>query len=354
MLTHKMRAAGYAVLLSALLGPGRSGATPPSAAQMSQTQASPALASPARPSPAQASKSRLEAALENIIALERPGQDGFATVWDGDKYVQCRRLADHSMRCEAASVLMQPSLAHVVTPDRVARLAALGWRLDPSFGEFAQIFPARLSVSEIADRVLQALAEGYDADVTNLEVRSDWIASEPCPPRNGPSQNLAGMINDAPSMAATAIHACAYTPEPGFELQASRSAAELIALYGARVTGEIQRLRVNGDRDVFVAFDTDAGYVQCQPQASPPAIYCEAQSADSWPVLASVLTPERVARLHAAGFADPGRAPNYSKAYPTDAFDDAAIAHELITLLHDVYGYAGAPKLAVATEKGDE
>jgi hypothetical protein len=161
------------------------------------------------------------------------------------------------------------------------------------------------------------------------------------------------MINDAPSMAASAIHACAYTPniQPQFSVH---STEHLIHLYGPRVAGEIQRLRVNINRRVFVAIDTGAGYVQCEPQASPRAIYCEAQSADSWPVLASVLTPERLARLHAAGFADPGRAPNYWKTYSLDAFDDAAITRELLTILHDVYGYNGAPKLTFATEKGEE
>ena len=63
-----------------------------------------------------------------------------------------------------------------------------------------------------------------------------------------------------------------------------------------------------------------------------------------------VLTPERLAHLHAAGFADPGRAPNYWKVYPADQFDDAAIAGELLTLLHDVYGYDGSWDLAVKTE----
>ncbi len=331
MLTHGLRVTGRAVLLWALLGSTGSGV-----AESPQT-----------------SKSRIEAAIGNVIALDRPKQEGLATIWDGNKYVQCGRLPDHSLRCEAAGALMQPSLGHVLVPARIGRLAELGWRYDPAFGNYVQSFSADTPVSQVADRVLEALAEGYDADLANLETRSDWIASQPCPPRNGPSQNLAGSINDAPTMAATAVHACAYTPAPELEPQlAARSATDLINIYGTRVTAEIQRLRVNIDRRVFVVLDTDAGYVQCEAATSPPTIYCEAVSADSWPVLANVLTTERVARLHAAGFADPGRAPNYWKNYPVDEFDDTAIARELLTILHDVYGYTGAPKLAVATEKG--
>jgi type III secretion system-like peptide-binding chaperone len=315
-----------AVLLSALLAsPGLGLADPPPAGQ-----------------------SRIEAALANIASLERPHQDGLATIWDGNKYVQCRRMPDRALHCEAAGALMQPSLARILVPDRVARLAALGWSLDPSFGNYAQTFPADAPASQVAAKILQTLSEGYEADLANIQIQSDWIANEPCPPRNGPTQNLAGMINDAPALARTAIHACAYTPTP---VVAIGSAAELINVYGARVTGEIQRLRVNIDRNIFVVFQTDICFVQCAPETSPSSIYCEAQSPDSWPALASVLTPERLARLHAAGFADPGRAPNYWKLYPLEKFDDAAIAHELLTVLYDVYGYNGASKLVVKTEK---
>ncbi|MGG2377381.1 hypothetical protein ACE400_29710, partial [Salmonella enterica] len=83
------------------------------------------------------------------------------------------------------------------------------------------------------------------------------------------------------------------------------------------------------------------------PMTSPAAIYCEAQSAESWAALASILTPDRVSRLRNAGYADPGRAPNYWKSYPLDKFNDAAIANELLAILHEVYGYAGAMTLKI-------
>jgi hypothetical protein len=302
--------------------------------------------------PAQTSQPRIEAALDNITNLNRSGQDGYATIWDGNKYVQCRRLADRSLRCEAAGALMQSSLEHVLTAERVARLTALGWRLDPSFGNYVQVFPADAASSLVADKIIQVLGEAYDAKVAELEVQSTWVLSEPCPPRNGPSQNLAGIVSDAPSMAATAVHTCFYKPKAdlGPNLPAT-SAAELNGFYGAKVTAEIQRLRVNARRRVFAVFQAGIGYVQCEPDISPPTIYCEAQSADSWEALASVLTPERVHRLHELGFADPGRAPNYSKTYITDQFDDTTIASELLTVLHDVYGYTGQPTLKIITEE---
>jgi hypothetical protein len=153
-------------------------------------------------------------------------------------------------------------------------------------------------------------------------------------------------------MAPWAVRARAYIPKEdcGPSVPA-RSVEELIGLYGARMKGEIQRLRVNLGARVFVAFETQIGYVQREPERAPPSIYCQAQSAESWPALAAVLTPERVARLHAAGYADPGRAPNHSRNYPADQFDDAAIARELLTILHEVYGCNGLPRLKATTER---
>jgi hypothetical protein len=101
----------------------------------------------------QNSQSRVAAVLENITNLNRLGQDGYATVWDGNKYVQCKRLSDRNLRCEAAGSLMQSSLGHVLTPERINRLTALGWHLDPSFGNYVQTFPADAASSLVADKI---------------------------------------------------------------------------------------------------------------------------------------------------------------------------------------------------------
>ncbi len=292
---------------------------------------------------------RIKEALQNITTLVRPGQVGYATFWDGNKYVQCRRLPQHELRCEAAGTSMQPSLRNVLNGDRLSRLATLGWILDPSFGNYVQTFPADMQNARIAEHILRTLTEAYDADAPGLEIETAWIADVPCPPRNGPSQNLAGMVNDAPSMQSTAVHACSYVPPPNAP-QTAGSAAELIALYGATTVAEIQRLRINAARRVYAVFEAGIGYVQCVPETPSPALYCEAQSAESWAALATVLTPERVTRLRSAGYADPGRAPNYWKSYPFDKFTDTAIAEEILTILYDVYGYTGTTKLKIATE----
>lgn len=303
---------------------------------------------------ASAQEEKVEAAITLIQTLDRPGQINLATVWDGNKYVQCRTMDDRSLRCEAAGTLMQPSLGHVLTPDRVSRLLAQGWKLDTHFGNYVRSFAPTTSAKVVAGELLAALTQAYDADLKNIEIETSSVPKEPCPPRNGRTQNLAGMISNARSMARFAVHACAYSPQddtPERKLGPSSTTADLISVYGPKVAVEIERLRLNIHRDVFVAFETGLGYMQCAPQTDPDAFYCEAQSADSWPALAAMLTPERVARLHAAGYADPGRAPNYSKTYPADKITDAALAAELLTLLHDVYGYYGATKLEVKTEE---
>jgi hypothetical protein len=308
-----------------------------------------ALAAMVNLAAAQTSAARIDEALQNITSLAREGQVGYATFWDGNKFIQCRRWPDRAMRCEAAGTTMQPSLKNALTGDRLNRLTQLGWVLDPSFGNYVQTFPADMATARIADHVVRTFTEGYGAEASALEISTKWVADVPCPPRAGFSQNLAGSVNDAPSMKATAVHACSYKPQSKTP-QTANSAAELIAIYGPTVTAEIQRLRINAAREVFAIFGAGIGYIQCMPETPPPALYCEAQSAESWPALAAVITPERVARLHDAGYADPGRAPNYWKIHSFDKVTDAAIASEILTILHEVYGYTGTLELEIQTK----
>lgn len=288
--------------------------------------------------------------LENITAIIRPGRVGYATVWDGNRYVQCRRLPDGVFRCEAAGTVLQPSLKAVLTGERLNRLAALGWSIDPAFGNYVRLFPSSMTTAAVAGQILKTLTEGYDANPGALEFRTAWIADVLCPPRNGPSQNLAGMINDSDEIRSVAIHTCTYKA-PVEQSQKVASADELIKLSGPEVAAELQRLRINANqKTIWVVFDAGIGYVQCTPEFPEPALYCEAQSAESWPALEAVLTPERIGRLRSFGYADPGRAPNYWKEYAFDKFSDAAVAGEVLTILFDVYGYTGARKFKVKTE----
>ena len=174
--------------------------------------------------------------------MVRPGRVGCATFWDGNKYIQCRRLPQRDLRCEATGASMQPSLRKRLTGDRLSHLAALGWVLDPSFGNYVQTFAADVPSGRIADHILRTWIEVYDADPAGLEFGTAWVPDMPCPPRNGPTQNFAGSMNDASSMLPTAVLTCSHPPTTKTP-QTAGSAKELIALYGATVTAEIQRLR---------------------------------------------------------------------------------------------------------------
>lgn len=289
---------------------------------------------------------RIDGALDTITKTVRPGRVGYATVYDGSKYIQCRRLPDNAMRCEAAGSVMQPSLGAVLTRERTDALATLGWRLNPAFGNYVRIFPTDVPTKEIAAQIVRTLDEVYGSNPTDLERATAFVEDLPCPPRNARAQSLGGLVNDDPSM--RRIRTCAYDAAPA-EPDKIESAAALVASSGATIAAEIARLRANAKRHVFVIVDTGTGYVQCGPE-SPQALYCEAQSPQSSAALASVITPARLERLHALGYADPGRATNYWKRYPFDRYSDAAIAAEILTLLYDVYDYVGAAPLDIKTE----
>ena len=152
------------------------------------------------PAVAQPAQVRIDAALQNITQLVRTGRIGYATIWDGNKFVQCRRLQEHTLRCEAAGSTMQSSLKNVLTNDRLAAIFKLGWAFDPSFGNYVRTFPAGTSTNTAAEQILGVLKEGYGAAPDAIAVATAWVADTPCPPRAGPSQNLAGSVNDASSM----------------------------------------------------------------------------------------------------------------------------------------------------------
>jgi hypothetical protein len=292
----------------------------------------------------------VEMALDNVTVLVRPGQVGYATAYDGNAFVQCRRWGSGAMRCEAAGILMQPSLKAMLTPERASVLESLGWSLDPAFGLYVQLFPPDLTVAQVAAKVREALVRGYGAVDAQVETRTAWVLDAPCPPRITYSQTLAGIVDNSPAMRSVTRAMCAYVPDrkPAAEGEVQH-AADLFKTYAPRLAAEIQRLRINAGRPGFVVVSAGIGYVQCAAEIAPLGIYCEAQSAESWGALQAVLTKPRIAWLHAAGFVDPGRVQNYSKVYRGDALDEQAIARELLEILFEVYGYRGDPALTFKT-----
>ena len=134
-------------------------------------------------------------------------------------------------------------------------------------------------------------------------------------------------------------------PEPG-PVRRAPGAARLIARDGARLGAAMTWLRGDPRRGLYVFFTPDT-YVECRPGPARGTIDCLAPCPDAWPWLEKVLTPQRIARLHAAGYADPGV--EYSKEYLAGEPADV-IAAELIALLHDAYDYRGMPPLILTAE----
>jgi hypothetical protein len=219
----------------------------------------------------------VEAAIGNMMSLDRPGQVGLATIFDGNKFVQCRRLEDRSIRCEAAGTLLQPSMSHTLTGAKLEALEAFGWSLDASFGNWVQNFAADATPQRIANEVETALADVYDADPKSIVAHTDWVAKQACLPRRGFTQNLAGSVITSLNPVAYSIFACAYKPpSDSGPVVKNGDIDELVEAFGGRMSGELQRLRVNLQRRIWVAFETEIGYVQCAPQTNPDAFHCEA------------------------------------------------------------------------------
>jgi len=288
---------------------------------------------------------QIAASLENITTLVRPNYDGVATIWDGNRFIQCRTMPNQIFRCESAGTVMQPSLMTVLTPARIERLATLGWEIDSSFGNWVHVFPSDQKLQDVADLLLKALIQGYDAKIDTIEIKTDWVYHQICMPRVGPRQNLAGSIVTSASMMPTAIRGCNYVKPVTVS-----SFQDLKKLYEKQVIGESQRLRININRAIHFVISTDFGYVQCTTNIKPDAIFCEAASAFSWAALESILTPQRINHLHELGFSDPGTSPNYSKIYLLEKYSDTDIAHELLTIIYEIYGYHGTSSLQITTE----
>lgn len=315
------------------------------------------LGEPAQPPTNNEALSEIKSILRLLLKPNGRRWQRFATVWDSNAYIQCCRLSDGTWRCEAAGSSMQPSLRHVLAPERIEHLNHLGWRLDPAFGNYVRDFAVDLPPKEIAAILLTSLIEAYHVVVGRLEFKNSRVAKVQYLPRNGPSQNLAGLINDALSMASTAVRAASYVPEPQVSeklLEAREpvgSASDLFDRVGTRIAREIARLqRKLNSRRAFLIVRTDIGYVQCRPEWEERAIYCEAISAESRPALAGILTESRVAHLDVAGFERPGLRQNYWRHYKVADYGSIAVARALLNVLHEVYGSDIISKITLSTE----
>ncbi|HEV2673358.1 MAG TPA: hypothetical protein VGV37_02385 [Aliidongia sp.] len=303
-----------------------------------------------------------------VLLPNRENRDGILTVSDNTLYVQCLNRADTSnWRCEAAGPEAQPWLRNVLTADRQEMLIARGFEPDSTIGNFVRLFPRSTPPDNLASIILAVLTRIYDADAGNIRVLANWLPARPCHRRIMARHDRGGSIaaphwGFAQDVASgcemvdkidTSNHGESQATTPGAP---SEGEIDLDQRYRAAITLQIERLKEKRQGvHVWAIFAAGIPYVQCKPALQENAIYCEAASVDAvGDLLTPILTPTRRQKLVDAGFEPPGKVVNFRRFYGLEKYDATAIAHAILAVLHDCYGYGGTPPLMLKTEKMDE
>ena len=304
--------------------------------------------------------------VRQVLVPERPAADGVLTVADGNFYLQCLNRPRNSFwQCESAGLEGESWLHYALTPARQERLNTLGFRVDPSSGNFVSRIPRKTEPETLAALLEQVLAEGYGVPPDEIQVYADWLASVPCHTRIGADADNGGSIL-TPSWGymKDAVDGCSLTkvpmpadlPAPSPPTPPSKAPpASLAALdkrYAEAIAKQLDRLRNGAEKqDIWAIFTADIAYIQCQYDHDGRQMYCEAASVDAiGPELAPFLTPARQHLLVRAGYHEPGRVMNYWRYYRSDQYTPAKIANSMLAVFFQAYGYRGTPALTLVTE----
>jgi hypothetical protein len=305
-----------------------------------------------------------------VLLAENDKTDGILTVSDNNLYVQC--LNSHLLpqwRCESAGLEGQPWLHHVLTPERQAKLAALGFAPDPDTGNFAALIAKTTAPDALAGTILRVLTEAYGVQPEEIDVVAEKLRAARCHRRIKAGHDRGGAIlTRAIGLKQDAEKNCKKKSRPGEAeaadddddsggddtVPAAAPGIDIDARYLTPMAAALERVQRAGPH-AYVIFEAAPAYVQCKHDADGKRMYCEAASADAvGKQVARILTPERQAKLIAAGFAPPGRVMNYSRFYPDAEYDMPLLAKALLRILKEAYGYQGAPAMNVRTEAGDK
>lgn len=311
-------------------------------------------------------KTEIVQGIAAVILAENDKTDGILTVSESNLFVQC--LRSHLLpqwRCESAGTEGQPWLHDVLTPERRAKLAALGFVPDAETGNFVSTPLKAIAPDALAGTILQVLTEIYGAVPEEIEVKAEKLRSARCHRRIKVGYDRGrAILTKSIGLKQNAEKGCKLTSGPHEAEAADETDAEtgtppaapppvdVDEHYLTPMAAELDRMRQAGPH-AFVIFEAKPAYVQCQHDAEGKRMYCEAASADAvGKAVANILTPERKAKLIAAGFAPPGRVMNYSRFYPDAEYSIPLVARALLRVLRESYGYQGTPAIAVITEKG--
>src|SRR6185437_1657376 len=169
----------------------------------------------------------------------------------------------------------------------------------------------------MATLLYRALTEGYGLKAEDIEVKAEPLSASRCHQRITSGHELGGLIRTptiglerdaAPGCGIEANYdaenyddpKAVIPPAPGIDVDAR---------YIPAMTTELRRLEQLGDDvEAFSIFIAGPAYVQCQHDGAGKRMYCEAASEDAvGKPIERILTPDRKAKLLAAGFAPPGK-----------------------------------------------
>lgn len=309
-------------------------------------------------------KTAINEGIAAVLLVTNDKADGILTVSESNLYVQC--LDSHLLpqwRCEAAGIEGQPWLRGVLTPEHQAKLAALGFLPDPETGNFVAQPPKAIAPETLAGTILQVLTDIYGAKPEEIDVKAEKLRASRCHRRIKPGHDRGrAILTRSIGFKQDAEKTCKLKSHTGETRDANDAddddtdpapaapGIDVDARYLAPMAAELDRVRRAGP-NAHVIFIATPTYVQCLHDSEGKRMYCEAASEDAvGKSLAHILTPERTAKLIAAGFAPPGRTMNYSRFYPEAEYNMPLLAKALLRVLKEAYGYQGAPPMNVATE----
>jgi len=302
--------------------------------------------------------------IHEVLTPHPKDRDGVLTIHDRNLYVQCFNGSQaETWRCEAAGLEGQPWLHEVLTEARQRQLVERGFKPDAASGNFVRDVPRTMPPKQLAKIVLGILTELYGADISNIGVLADWLHAKPCHPRLRAGTEGGGSIwsphwgfgNDADPgcQITTNTEAQNYdNPDAVTPGRPGSGAVDLDKRYGRAMALQIHRLEgASPGTDLWTIFEAGVAYVQCMSDMPDNRIYCEAVSPDAGgQPIARLLTSARRAKLIEAGFEPPAKSMNFSRFYDLAQDDSVAIAHALLAVFHDAYGYEGEPPLRYKTD----
>ena len=144
-----------------------------------------------------ATHDKIEGAVANMLTLDRPESIGLVTLTTETS--SCNAVARTIAHPLRGRRLVAPAVARADPTGAGSRRSRRSAGRSTQLRQLCRDFPADAPAKRLATEIEMALSEGYAVDPESIEVRTDWVKKEPCPPRVARSLDLAGSITTAAS-----------------------------------------------------------------------------------------------------------------------------------------------------------